>query len=255
MPTAAKQLIVNADDLGLSPGVNRGIAEAHRRGIVTSATLLVNQPAAAAGLELTRGLPELGVGLHLNLTGGFPVSDPAGVPSLLNEKGAFLGPSNANFARRRDAEIRTELQAQVDAFLASGRKPTHLDSHHHIHRHPKVLEVVMELATALKIPVRPLHPVALSQAGIPHAGHFVAHAYFEKDALTRLLTDLRCLPEGTTEIMCHPGYADAELRRKSSWVEVRERELAALTDPMVRATVGAAGITLVNYRSAWLPLP
>ncbi len=250
MPTSTKRLIVNADDFGLSPGVNRGIAEAHRRGIVTSTTLLVNQPAAKAAWELAQQLPQLGVGLHLNLTGGSPVSDPARIPSLLDEGDSFFGDKEENFNRWRAEEIRQELQAQVDAFLSltEDRTPTHLDSHHHVHRHPKVLGVVLELAGALSIPIRPLHPEPLVQVRIAHPDRFIGDTYFSSEGRERLLRHLGGLHSGTTEIMCHPGYADEELHQVSRWVEAREQELAVLTDPKVVTAVKDLGIALVSYR-------
>lgn len=246
-----KQLIVNADDFGLSPGVNRGIIAAHRRGIVTSTTLMVNRPAAAAALEMAGETPDLGVGLHLNLTTGRPLSDPAGIPSLVDGNGNFTRHRDGDADHWRSADIHAELGAQVARFLAltGGRGPTHLDSHHHTHRDPKVLAVVLELAAALRVPVRPLDPERLTRAGIRHADFFVGHTYFPDGGLDRLLTDLRGLGPGTTEIMSHPGYADDDLRRFSRWVEVRERELAVLTAPQVVAAVGELGITLVNYRT------
>src|SRR5574337_787269 len=126
-----KQLVVNADDFGLTEGINRGILEAHRRGILTSTTLLANGAALESAVALAIESPQLGVGIHLNLTQGRPVSDPYRVPSLVDEGGCFFG-GPASLARRillgkvRPAEVEREFAAQIEKVRGAGLEMTHL---------------------------------------------------------------------------------------------------------------------------------
>jgi hopanoid biosynthesis associated protein HpnK len=143
--------IINADDFGLSPGVNRGIVEAFRNGVLTSTTMLVNLGSFTEAAELARAHPGLGVGIHLSLLWGRPVSSPAEVPTLVGRDGAF--PRDlATLARRyftgrlAGDDVRRELRAQVRAFLAAGLTPTHLDTHKHAHCLPRVLDAILEIA-------------------------------------------------------------------------------------------------------------
>lgn len=243
------ELIVNADDFGLTPGVNRGILEACERGIVTSTSLIVNLPELAQSVACLRRGPDIGVGLHLNLTQGRPVSSPSDVPSLVDAAGLLQGDHDRIAAAWTTDDVRRELTAQCDLFRATGLPLSHLDAHKHIHRHLHVLDVVIDLARALHLPVRPLHRERLTAANIASPVRYVDAVYFEKDSRKRLLERLRGLPPGVSEFGCHPGYADALLRDRSVWVEERERELALLTSDDVRTAVRDLGITLVDYRT------
>ena len=134
MTPPARVLIVNADDFGLTRGVSRGILESYRRGIVTSTTLMVNRDADPAQLEDLRS-SGMGVGLHVNLTLGAPVSDTKRVASLLDDAGQFVRDARAQAQRARPEEARIEIGNQIEAFRRlMGRFPTHLDSHHHVAR-------------------------------------------------------------------------------------------------------------------------
>jgi chitin disaccharide deacetylase len=232
-----KRLLVNADDFGLSPGANLGILRAHREGIVTSATIMVNMPAAPEAFRLAKTTPTLGVGLHITLTGGRPLSD---APSLTGPDGCFLKlPELA--AQARPQELAREIQAQVDAFLAVGLRPTHLDSHHHVHLEiPAVGAIVARLGAELSLPVR-------ATAGAPA---FIDTFYRrERVTVERLLETLEALqPDTVSEIMCHPACLDPEILRGSRYALERVHELATLTDPRIRDAVASGGITLVNYR-------
>lgn len=146
-----KRLIVNADDFGLTEGINRGIAEAHQRGILTSATLLVNGIALESAAELALRSPQLGVGIHLNLTDGRPLSDPSRVSSLVNQGGHFFGgPVDLGrrilFGRVRLAEVERELSAQIEKVRGAGIAVTHLDGHKHVHMLPGIFPIVVRLA-------------------------------------------------------------------------------------------------------------
>ena len=145
----AKILIVNADDFGLTAGVSRGILEAHRHGIVTSTTLLVNREIPPSLIE-ELAASDLGVGVHLNLTLGSPVASANRVPSLVDAEGRFIRDAREASARAKVDEARIELGTQIDAFRTiMGRFPTHLDSHHHVGRHSPILDLVLDFARAL----------------------------------------------------------------------------------------------------------
>jgi predicted glycoside hydrolase/deacetylase ChbG (UPF0249 family) len=214
-----RRLIVNADDLGYDPEIDRGILEAHREGLVTSATAMVLTPYAPAAL--TAAPPSLGLGLHA-------VLDPA------------LGVGAA-----RDALLR-----QLDRFEAlRGAPPTHLDSHKHAHARPAILAAVMAVASARGLPVRAMDAGlrgALRAGGVATTDAFLGDAA-RRPAWTEesLVAALRALPEGVTELMSHPGYRP-EVVVTSFGVE-REVELAALTRGAALEAVRACGIRLCTY--------
>jgi len=232
-----KRLIVNADDFGLCEGANLGILRAHHTGIVTSATVMLNMPGAVAALEAARFTPTLGVGVHLTLTGGRPLCPD--VPTLTGPDGRFLR-MPALMASASPAELERELRAQVAAFLASGLRPTHLDSHHHVHLEmPAVGEIVRRLGAELGVPVR-----AFSDH-TRFTDRFYGAGRVGTDDLIALLESIA---EGETlEIMCHPAYLDPELLAGSSYAVERVRELTTLTSPEVWAAVEARQIALINY--------
>src|SRR5262249_27334967 len=146
-----KALIVNADDLGWTAGVNRGIAEAHRNGIVTSASLLANGDAFDNGVNIARVLPALGVGVHLNLSDGAPLSGAKAVPSLVDDKGELSGGPEElllKLARRKlkTGEVEREWDRQIERVRAAGISPTHLDGHKHVHMLPGLFPIALKLA-------------------------------------------------------------------------------------------------------------
>jgi chitin disaccharide deacetylase len=285
-----KNLIVNADDLGWTAGVNRGIAEAHRNGIVTSASLLPNGEAFDEAVELARATRGLGVGVHLNLSDGPPVAAREAVRSLLNDAGEFEGGPDGlllKIATRglslREVEI--EWDAQISRVRKAGVEPTHLDGHKHVHMLPGLFEIALRLAKENEIgAIRVSHEasslraalstgegraaVVLKQgvqarglkllardareqaerAGVSTADYFCGIAQtgeFTKEGVARLL---RSLPDGTTELMCHPGYADDALRKTATRLQVsREKELEILTDKEIRNLVASQGIRLIDY--------
>jgi predicted glycoside hydrolase/deacetylase ChbG (UPF0249 family) len=248
--TPPKRLIVNADDFGRTPGVNRGVIEAHARGVVTSATLMVNAPAAAEAAQLARAHPQLGVGLHLSLTGGASTLPPDQVRSLVDANG-HLPPKLDGLAKAEAREILAEARAQLRRFRElTGGLPTHLDSHHHAHRLPTVLEALVTLSWETGLPVRNAGrevKAALTREGIPTTDHFIEDFHGSRATLENLVEILGRLEPGATELMCHPAVVDEALRAGSSYAEVRARELEVLTHPNVRATLQATGVRLVNY--------
>ncbi len=246
-----KLLIVNADDLGRTPGINAGIFEAHERGLVTSATLMVGFTAAREAARELADYPELGVGLHVALTGGRPILPAAEVPSLVDASGRQPRfPDGLNGAD--PAEILAEVRAQLDRFRElTGRLPTHLDSHHHCHRRPAVCDALITVAgEAGDLPVRNAGPEVrprLAAAGVTAPDAFV-ESFFGAGAtwptLARILKDLR---PGVTELMCHPAHVDQELRRGSTYAEERQAELEVLTRPEARHILEAEGIRRIHF--------
>lgn len=286
-----RNLIVNADDLGWTEGVNRGIAEAHRNGIVTSASLLANGAAFASGVEVARKTPGLGVGVHLNLSDGEPVAPRELVKSLVNERGELEGRTESLLLRlaRRSVlldEVEREWEAQIQKVRTSGIEPTHLDGHRHVQMLPGLFEIALRLAKrhgiaairisheesslraalsagakqkgtvvmrqgvqarGLKLLGRDAHEKA-ERAGIATADYFCGIA--QTGELTRegVLRLLEILPEGTTELMCHPGYVDAELAKSATRLQAsRQTELKILTDTDIRNLVASQGIRLIDY--------
>jgi len=242
----AEALIVNADDLGLWPSVDRGIFAAWSAGAVGDCTVFANAPVLVEILARAcdTGLP---VGIHLNLTFGRPLCDPADIPALVTPAGEFMKRQAWTLPLPAE-QVRLELNRQVERVLAAGWQPSHLDSHHHIHNYPEVLTAVIALARELRLPVRAVNPemrAALREAGISTPDHFSMAFYGENatiDTLTKLVEDC---PGGILEIMSHPGYADPAM--PSSYREEREQELAVLTDPRWHENLHMRNILLVGY--------
>ncbi len=250
MTAAAKLVIVNADDLGRTPGINAGIFAAHRRGVVTSATLMVGFPAAAAAAAEWAAAPALGVGLHVTLTGAAPTLPPERVPSLVDADGRL-----PRFPDRQTGADPGEVLAEVRSQLArfrelTGRLPTHLDSHHHSHRLPVVLDALVAVARETGLPVRNASPAVgerLRSAGVATTDVFVERFFGAEARLEVLLEILAAARPGVTEVMCHPAVVDDELRAASTYLDDRERELEVLTHPEVRRAVEREGIRLVHF--------
>jgi hopanoid biosynthesis associated protein HpnK len=286
-----RNLIVNADDLGWTEGVNRGIAEAHRNGIVTSASLLANGAAFRSGVELARATPGLGLGVHLNLSDGAPVAGRDLVTTLLNERGELQAKPESLLLRlaRRSVlleEVEREWDAQIRKVRDCGIALTHLDGHRHVHMLPGLFEIALRLAkrhgiAAVRVSheesslraalstgskqkgtvvmkqgvqargLKLLAPDAREQAeraGIATADYFCGIA--QTGELTRegVLRLMEILPEGTTELMCHPGYVDAELRNSATRLQAsRQAEVEILTDTGIRNLVASQGIRLIDY--------
>jgi chitin disaccharide deacetylase len=286
-----KSLIVNADDLGWTEGVNRGIADAHRNGIVTSASLLANGRAFASGVEVARSTPGLGVGVHLNLSDGAPVAARELVTSLLNDAGEFEGGPEGLLLRIASRgltlrEVEMEWEAQIEKVRDAGIQPTHLDGHKHVHMLPGLFELALRLAkryaigairvaheaSSLRVALstgEELHTAAVLKQGVQARGlkllardareqaeraGISTAAYFCGIAQTGEMTKhgvaqlLRSLPDGSTELMCHPGYADEELQNTATRLQSsRQTELEILTDGEIRNLVASQGIRLIDY--------
>jgi hopanoid biosynthesis associated protein HpnK len=277
------RVIINADDFGLSQSVNEGIVKAHREGILTSATLMANTPGFEQAAALAAENPRLGVGLHLNVVRGFPVSKPESVPSLLTPEGRF--PASAGkvirglYSRRLKAEdLERELRAQVEKALQAGVRLSHFDSEKNLHVIPPFFRAVLRLGREFGIKkVRFVREFRLSGAagqslkaaflsavclrmrrralgagfvitdrfyGICNSGRMTAQA------LTSLLSRQK---DGSAEIMVHPGYVRQDLLDLEPVVgryyinRSRELELGALLDPGPKEAVRERAIRLINF--------
>ena len=244
-----RRLIVNADDLGRTAGINQGIFDAHRRGVVTSATLMVNYPAALEVPALSAADPGLGIGLHVALTGGAPTLAPERVATLVDKAGR-LPPKPDGLGGASPREVLDEARAQLARFREiMKRDPTHFDSHHHSHRTPAVLEALVTLGRETGRPVRAASPEVgerLRREGIPTTDRFVED-FFDRGVTLEVLLGIIAAVRGTTELMCHPAVVDEELRATSGYAEVRARELEVLTDRRVREAIDRAGVQLIHF--------
>jgi hopanoid biosynthesis associated protein HpnK len=247
-----KQLILNADDFGLTRGVNEGIIRAHREGILTSATLMACGPAFDHAVELAKRNPRLGIGCHLVLVGGKPIAQLEEIPSLVSKDGN-LHDSLGSFVTRlstgiiRPKEIERELRAQILKIRSAGVEPTHLDTHKHTHAHPVVMRALSRVARELGIPrvrkpmeslrdswgssagersamlpelfaaaaarmVTPIFQSISRRYDLRSPDHFLGLARTGRLRPEPLRRMIGAVEEGSTEIMLHPGISDTELQ-------------------------------------------
>jgi len=286
-----KNLIVNADDLAWTDGVNRGIRDAFRGGIVTSTSLLANGAAFPEAVKVATSALRLGVGVHLNLSDGVPIADRESVTSLLNDDGDFTdGPESLLLKRARRRlvldEVEKEWDAQIQKVRDSGIRPTHLDGHKHVHMLPGLFEIALRLARkhsieAIRVSLEESSLRTALASGSQHRARVVIKQGIQARALKVLARDARIqaarmgiatadyfcgvaqtgeltfegverllknLPEGTTELMCHPGYADEVLQKTATRLQAsRRKELEILTDTRIRNLVASQGIRLIDY--------
>jgi predicted glycoside hydrolase/deacetylase ChbG (UPF0249 family) len=228
---SARRLIVNADDFGLSAGVNRGVAQAHEQGILTSASMMVRVGHAHEAAGYAHAHPELSVGLHVDLsewhyTGELWVAAYAVVPT------------------DDETAVDAEVAAQVERFCAlMGREPTHLDAHKHAHREEPVRSIVLEHGKRLGVPVRGFTP------GLRYEGGFYGKSDHgeprpEGIAPEALCELLHALPPGASELGCHPAIEDES---GSSYGAERTVETATLCDPRLRDVLREEDIALRSY--------
>jgi hopanoid biosynthesis associated protein HpnK len=259
-----KEVILNADDFGLTPGVNEGIVRAHRDGILSSTTLMANGLAFGDAVALAKENPKLGVGCHLVLIGGRPVAPAEKVQSLIDRNGNLPSTlpgfvAKVSSGKIRKDEIATELRAQIEKIRAAGIEPTHVDTHKHTHAHPRVLSVVCQVAKECGISrirqpieslrnswqttasdregtsaqfvaaaaVRSIAPkfrATLKKFGMTTPQHFLGLAMTGKVGPQTLRKMVESLADGTTEIMFHPGVYDDSLAETGTRL-LMEREL------------------------------
>jgi len=274
------RLIVNADDFGMAPGVNRAILELHAAEVLTSATLMARAAATEEAVKMALAMPTLGVGCHVVLVDGAPVSDPGRIPSLIDRSTGALYPSLESFLKRlytarvRGAEIEAEAAAQIALLQSYGLRLTHVDTHKHLHMFPQVLRPVLRAARAAGIrairnPFEPLwsinataHATETRRAQVlllrrleSRFRRVVAkEGFVTSDGAVGVLATgslelsvvhglIAAMPEGTFEFVSHPGYRDETLARANTrLLESREIERNALV-----AIKGYSGIDLISF--------
>jgi hopanoid biosynthesis associated protein HpnK len=278
----AARLIINADDFGLCSGVNRAVERAHREGVLTSATIMAGAPAAEEAVELAAQMPELGVGIHLNLLEGAAISKDKRIGVLLNEKGEFahsvykLSVMSLLSRHVREA-IKIELASQIQWVLDRGIKATHLDSHKHIHIFCSILPIVASLAVDSGIgAIRwPFEPGSICSPAWPEVGAgSKLRAFVIRNMAKRVYSKGRCFFkntalfgikhtgridgefwrallkngfEGTVEVMTHPGYTEGLDPAKTRLVEQRQVELEAMCSDELKEAFTEADIELTHY--------
>ncbi len=273
-------LILNADDYGRTPEVSRGIRHAHLHGLVTTTTVMINIPTATSDVRVALAeTPSLGLGVHLNLTYGTPTAPSDRVSSLIGEDGFFL--SRDHLLSKLDAvqieHIEIEWRTQIDSFLQAGATLDHLDSHHHIGAlSEKTWQIHLDLCQEYNCATRPPFPVDISEKeisliypqksvefasseanaimerhGILSVDNFYASFFGESASLKHALDLLSNLPDGVSELMCHPGYSDDELQSTSGYHETRDLEREILTSAALQDCVEKHSIMLRTYRTAW----
>ncbi len=266
-----KFLIVNADDIGLSENVTRGIIETHKNGIVTGASLMVNTDALHHALHLIEQCPELDVGLHLNLTSGCAVCSPHDITKMVNSDGSFIGKWRLTRSLMAgiisEQQLQMEIRAQIERFLGTGLTLFHVDVHHHLHCIPSVMRALMVVLQEYHVPfARCPREKAFSTlyGSLVTLSLLRARQYWQdtistsdafagltltgrmnKERLQKVIQNLCC---GVTELMCHPGYNDSNLGNLSRLTNQREVELAALTSNEIRQCLDENGVRLTNYR-------
>jgi chitin disaccharide deacetylase len=268
-----KRVIINSDDYGRTPEISRGIRESHLNGVVSSTTCMMNIPTTARDVAVAvQETPRLGLGVHLVLTMGKPILPLEAVPSIVDENGnhfkydAFI----QNLPKLDIREVKAEWRAQIEAFIrAAGRKPDHLDSHHHSSFFtPELFRGMLELATEYNCPVR--NPISRGEnptAGMPSVATPMAEQaprlmkefnirttdtifvnfYDEGATEAELLDILSRVEHGTSEIMCHPGYVDEAFAKESVYNFQRQRELQILTSPAIKQAMRSHGIKLITF--------
>jgi chitin disaccharide deacetylase len=270
----SKKLIINADDYGNSPAVSEGIRHAYLNGIVTSTTAMMNIPGAADQVrDAIVACPGLGMGVHLVLSEGRPVLPPKELESITAGEPYFPDPDA--LLERLDSvdfeEVEREWTAQVELFIAAaGRAPDHLDAHHHMaYMHPEFFRILLDLAKRYACGIRTAFLVEneadpnnspvenqgnlavlkkmLAESKVPHPDYFQHSIYDEEDFPTALMQVLAALPEGVTELMCHPGLVDEALMSLSTYNLQREKELSTLTEPGLKDLLLSRGVKLISF--------
>lgn len=274
-----RQLIINADDFGLTPGVTEGILQGATFGCITSSSVMINHIMHQHQNVDGDAVRPLGMGVHLNLTSGKPILPPEDLSTLVHPEGIFR---DAQFIFEHDdvlnlIQVEKEWRAQIIGFLIKFGRPDHLDSHHHIHLLPRLFPILLQIAGEMRIPVR--FPISMDdldgfpyQAELSGLNDYITSDmlaedlkmieksdvrfpdYFSDDFITpnidnpdKLVECIHHLPEGVTEMMCHPGYLDDLLYQTSSHTQERVDELKALTAPQLKGLFAHEEIELINF--------
>ncbi len=280
------RLIINADDFGLTPGINRSVEDLHRAGALTSATLMAGGPAFQDAIAVAHRSPSLGVGCHIVLTDGIPISRPESIPSLIGPDGKSFRPSLLAFAtaaltgQLREQDIRSEALAQIRLLQRSGIQVTHLDTHKHAHLFPSVSRPLLEVACqasvrAIRNPFEQPwsldlgHGTRLRSLQIHMLNsfehHFTSNPILREGSVattdgsagiaatgfldrTTLRDLLQQLPAGTWELVCHPGYIDEDLDNVATRLRAhRDIERTALLEIVPQILSQPGAPALIHY--------
>jgi hopanoid biosynthesis associated protein HpnK len=286
-----KALIVTADDFGLSFPVNDAVERAHLQGILSAASLMMGAPAVEDAVERTRTMPSLGVGLHVTLLDGRSVLPPGEVPGLVDPDGRFSSdPFRFGVALYVSPELRrqanAEIRAQFESFGTTGLKMDHINGHKHFHMHPVVLSAITRIAPRfgsppVRVPLEPFGPSfranrdrafgrlaswlfyfvqtqrvrrQLTAAGIPSNDHLFGLNDSGAMVEDRLLRLIDCLPDGISELYCHPATGPWQGPDNLPSCYRALDEFRALLSPAVKMKIEAGGLRPLSYRAAFDPV-
>lgn len=276
-----RYIIINADDFGRHAEINRAVEEGLVHGCLRSATVMPGGAAFAGAIDIARRHEELGLGVHFTLVDGHPILPPEEIPSLVGSEGNFLPDHTALLKRYLKGgvnleEVRRELAAQLQKIEATGIPISHVDSHQHMHTLPGIIDIVLDLAAragirAVRTPRTPLFAGAfgglgqlVGRLGLSTLARLAACKAHRRGLLTpdnfagivageavsegELLHLIAHLPQGTTEVMMHPGMKNDVLQEDSGWQHDFEAELAAILSPRVGEALRKAEVEPVNFR-------
>lgn len=276
-----RYIIINADDFGRHAEINRAVEEGLEHGCLRSATVMPGGAAFAGAIDIARRHEELGLGVHFTLVDGHPILPPEEIPSLVGSEGDFLPDHTALLKRYLKGgvnleEVRRELAAQLQKIEATGIPISHVDSHQHMHTLPGIIDIVLDLAAragirAVRTPRTPLFAGAfgglgqlVGRLGLSTLARLAACKAHRRGLLTpdnfagivageavsegELLHLIAHLPQGTTEVMMHPGMKNDVLQEDSGWQHDFEAELAAILSPRVGEALRKAEVEPVNFR-------
>lgn len=276
-----RYIIINADDFGRHAEINRAVEEGLVHGCLRSATVMPGGAAFAGAIDIARRHEELGLGVHFTLVDGHPILPPEEIPSLVGSEGDFLPDHTALLKRYLKGsinleEVWRELAAQLQKVEATGIPISHVDSHQHMHTLPGIIDIVLDLAAragirAVRTPRTPLFAGAfgglgqlVGRLGLSTLARLAACKAHRRGLLTpdnfagivageavsegELLHLIAHLPQGTTEVMMHPGMKNDVLQEDSGWQHDFEAELAAILSPRVGEALRKAEVEPVNFR-------
>lgn len=247
-----KNVIINADDFGLTDGCNKGIVKGIKDGVVTSTTVMMNMPYANKGIEMLKSMSFKSAGVHLTLTCGEPTLPAEEIPSLVDNENRFYRRRAELFPKLRLEEVEKELRNQIELFIKTGSKPSHLDSHHHIHMYDGIREVVAKLAKEYNLPLRYANEETkqyLKENNIPTTDNFSMDFYGKNTSINRMKEILENASNGTIEIMVHPAIVDKELESLSSYSANRSKELEILISRELKNWFIEKDIKLIGFNN------
>lgn len=278
-----RNLVLTADDFGAAAEVNQAVERAHREGVLSAASLMVSGMAAADAVSRARAMPRLRVGLHLVLVDGKPVLPARQVPDLVDDKGHFRTDMARSgvamfFRPKVKVQLAAEIEAQFEAFAATGLKLDHVNAHKHFHLHPTIAALIVKFAAAYgargaRVPLEPQRVLAriephrpsgvvfltapfahrlrrhFRKAGVHAPDHVFGLAWSGAMTQKRLRGLLEHLPDGTSEIYLHPATGPYP---GSAPGYAYQEELAALTDPRMAPLIAAQNIRLGGFSDFWV---